>query len=69
MMAVKSACCEPCVLVLGYSMHLEGGVSKVTALLIDNMPELTLHPILFSYNSLKLIMNFLKQNKDLKITI
>ena len=52
MMAVKSACCEPCVLVLGYSMHLEGGVSKVTALLIDNMPELTLHPILFSYNSL-----------------
>lgn len=42
---------EPSVLVLGYSRRLEGGVSKVTGLLIDNMPELRLYPVLFSYGS------------------
>ena len=48
---MKTNDCQSGVLVLGYSERLEGGVSKVTALLIENMPNLTLHPILFSYSS------------------
>lgn len=51
MIGAKADKCGPVVLVLGYSTLLKGGVSKVTGLLIDNMPELELHPVLFSYDS------------------
>ncbi len=38
------------ILVLGYSSALSGGVSKVTDLLVDNMNEMELHPILICYH-------------------
>lgn len=37
------------VLILGYSPAFYGGVSKVTGILIENMPELELHPVLLCY--------------------
>ena len=38
------------VLVLGYSRNLSGGVARVTDALLNNMPELELHSILFCYS-------------------
>jgi len=52
MKQVNIAAGSPFVLLLGYSTSLKGGVSKATALLIANMPEITLHPVLFSYSSI-----------------
>jgi len=38
------------VLILGYSPDLSGGVTKVTNALVDAIPELELHPILYCYH-------------------
>ncbi len=36
---------------LGYSRKLDGGVTRVSELLVDNMEEMRFHPFLFSYGS------------------
>lgn len=69
--------CRPRVLVVGYSSRIKGGVTGVTATLIDSVDGIELYPIMFVYSPawksacltlwslLKLPLNILRYHADI----